>query len=175
MISNRWGRFFAAAFNHPEHPALGLNANTAIEVGPDGASVTGDNTVVSLDLRQANLAVGENRGFVIANGLLDAFAPGEMLAFEPAISAEAAEHAPTPVLLTATATPQPTATATTDCYTDSYSHAHPPSNTYTSPDRYTTGDPAPLQPGHEPMDGRIQRFNRGSDPDWDDDQSPAIS
>ena len=130
MRKNRWGRLFAAAFNHPEQPALGLNVNTALEISSEGASVIGDNVVVSLDLRQANLVVGENRGFVIANGFVDTFAPGETLAYEPANTFGEMDHAPTPVLLTATATPLPTSTATpTATLTPTPTRTHRPTRT----------------------------------------------
>src|SRR3989304_709350 len=39
----------------------------------------GENAVVLLDLRSANLDIGANNGFIIANGLLGIFAPGESL------------------------------------------------------------------------------------------------
>ena len=130
MQQNRWGRLFAAAFTNPELPALGLNANTALEVTSEGAVVFGENDVISLDLRQADLAVGENRGFVIANGLLDAFAPGEPVRYLPASISGSVEHAPTPVLLTATATPLPTATSTpTPTETPTPTRTHRPTRT----------------------------------------------
>lgn len=130
MSKNRWGRMFAAAFNHPEQPALGLNVNTALVIGSESALVIGDNVVISLDLRQAQLAVGENRGFVIANGLMDTFVPGETLAYEPANAFGEMDHAPTPVLLTATATSLPTSTATpTATLTPTPTRTHRPTRT----------------------------------------------
>jgi len=67
-----------------------------------------------LDLRQATLALGDNQGFVIANGLLDVFAPGD--AIEALSVEEATQRTPQPtpelVLPTATATITATTAAT---------------------------------------------------------------
>jgi cyanophycinase len=79
LESNRWGRLFSLAYNNPDQPALGVAANTALVVGAQGAGVVGEGTVLVLDLRQAVRALGLNEGYVIANGLLDVFAPGDEL------------------------------------------------------------------------------------------------
>ncbi len=113
LNDNRWGRFFSLAYNHPDRLTVGLTRGTALQVGPQGAEVLGENVVFLLDLRQAALAVGEGGGFVIANGLLDVFAPGEAVA--PAVADVNAlpQRQPTPVLpapgsaVTPTVTPSP--------------------------------------------------------------------
>lgn len=79
LADNRWGRIFSLAYTQPEMVAFGIADDAALIVTRDGASVAGDNVVVSLDLRAATLALGENQAFVIANGLLDVFAPGDVL------------------------------------------------------------------------------------------------
>ncbi len=93
---NRWGRFFSLAFQHPDLVIFGITAKTALEIGPEGARVLGESVVISLDLRTARLALGENQGFVIANGLMDIFAAGETLVPVNADQAYQAEAAPTP-------------------------------------------------------------------------------
>jgi cyanophycinase len=88
---NRWGRLFSLAYDHPATVAFGLDRDTALEVEAAGAHVLGRRAVVSLDLRQADLALGTNDGFVIANGLLDVFAPGdEVQPLAPHVDAVAA-------------------------------------------------------------------------------------
>ncbi len=77
LADNRWGRLFSLAYNHPDQVAFGLADDAALIVTGDGATVAGANVVVSLDLRSATLALGANRAFAIANGLLDVFAPGD--------------------------------------------------------------------------------------------------
>jgi len=130
MSSNRWGRLFSTAYNHPEMAALGLNLDTAIALDSEGATLIGSNAVIALDLRPASLSVGDNQGLVIANGFLDIFAPGEPISFEVADSQPIAEHMPTPVLLTATATPLPTATSTsTPTLTPTATRTHRPTRT----------------------------------------------
>jgi cyanophycinase-like exopeptidase len=81
VANNRWGRLFSLAYVHPAAPAFGLGQGAALVIRPDGAEVVGDEVVVSLDLRPATLAWGANRAFVIANGLLDVFAPGDTVAY----------------------------------------------------------------------------------------------
>lgn len=107
LNDNRWGRFFSLAYSHPDRLAVGLTRDTALAVGPGGAEVVGDNVVFLLDLRQAALAVGENGGFVIANALLDVFAPGERVA---AGTAARPGPMPTPILPGAATSPVPQTT-----------------------------------------------------------------
>lgn len=79
LTDNRWGRLFALAYTHPKQVAVGLADGAALLVTPSGAEVLGDNVVLILDLRHAALDYGSNRAFVIANGLLDVYAPGDMM------------------------------------------------------------------------------------------------
>ncbi|HAX68842.1 MAG TPA: cyanophycinase, partial [Anaerolineae bacterium] len=84
LADNRFGRWFSLAYNHPQLPSVGLNHNTAIEVTSQGATALGDNSIFVLDLSRAKLEIGSNNGFVIANGLLDIFAPGDLVQPKPA-------------------------------------------------------------------------------------------
>ena len=86
--NNRWGRLFSLAYATPDTPAFGLGRNTALALLRDGATVVGDEVVVSLDLRHATLDWGINRAYVIANGLLDVFAPGDTVAYADALQQE---------------------------------------------------------------------------------------
>lgn len=79
LADNRFGRLFSLAYNHPELLTLGLNKNTAIEITAKESNILGTNSIFALDLRTAKLALGDNNGFVIANGFLDIFAPGDEL------------------------------------------------------------------------------------------------
>ncbi len=109
LADNRFGRWFALAYNHPEQLAIGLNADTALEISADGARVIGINGILVLDLRQAQLALGTNNGFVILNGLLDVFAPGEQVQPDPADVNAIYQPQPTPALNTPQApTAEPT-------------------------------------------------------------------
>ncbi|GAB4502101.1 MAG: Type 1 glutamine amidotransferase-like domain-containing protein [Anaerolineales bacterium] len=108
LADNRFGRWFSLAYNHPDLLAIGLNRDTALEISADGARVIGGNDILTLDLRSATLALGTNNGFVIANGLLDLFAPGEKIAPAAADVNAAFTPAPTPNLAAPTATLAPT-------------------------------------------------------------------
>jgi cyanophycinase len=79
LDDNRWGRWLSLAYNQPELLAIGLNAGGGVELDATGARVIGARPVLTLDLRSATRALGDNEGFVIANGLLDVFAPREKL------------------------------------------------------------------------------------------------
>ncbi len=54
-----------------------LADGAALLVTANGAEAIGDNVVLALDLRRAALDYGDNRAFVVANGLLDVYAPGD--------------------------------------------------------------------------------------------------
>lgn len=122
LNDNRWGRLFALAYNSPQQIALGLTQNTALEITNEGPQTLGTNETFVLDLRNAGLDVGDNTGFVIANGMLDVFAPGEAVkptaadvkaTVTPAATPALPTETPTPTNTpTATATPTPTATGT---------------------------------------------------------------
>ena len=104
----RFGRLFSLAYNHPEFIAIGVNKDTAIMLDENGATALGVNGIFVLDLRKAKLQLGTNDGFVINNGMLDIFAPGESIQAEIADVNARFDPAPTPAL----PTPVPTATAT---------------------------------------------------------------
>jgi cyanophycinase len=72
-----WGRLFALACEHTDQPALGIGINTTLMVGAGGGEVLGAEAVIALDLRAATCTVAPNGAYVVANGLLDVFAPGE--------------------------------------------------------------------------------------------------
>jgi hypothetical protein len=74
-----WNRLFTLAYEHQDRQALAIGANTTLLVSPTGVEVLGEESVVALDLRRATLDLGLNQAFVIANGLLDVYAPGEQL------------------------------------------------------------------------------------------------
>ncbi len=109
---NRWGRLFSLAYHHPDRLALGLAQETALELTAGGAQVIGRNVILALDLRQARLALGTNDGFVIANGLLDVFAPGDRVEPTPADVDAAPERVPTPAPVSPTGTSTSTSTVT---------------------------------------------------------------
>jgi hypothetical protein len=77
LTGNRWGRLFSLAYTHPTHVALAIPADSVLMVTDEGPAVAGADAILSLDLRTATLALGDNAAFVIANGLLDVFAPGD--------------------------------------------------------------------------------------------------
>ena len=112
LNDNRWGRLFSLAYAAPDTIAFGLTQNTALEITPDGARTIGDNVIFALDLRKATLDLGTNDGFVIVNGLLDVFTPGDSVAPSVADVRSALARVPTPILPTNTPTLTPTATAT---------------------------------------------------------------
>lgn len=107
----RWGRLFSLAYQQPQALAVGLTENTALEIGYDGTFQRGENVIFVLDLREARLGWGSNRAYVIANGLLDVFAPGEAVAPEVADVTARLQPEPTPQLAP-TATPTVAATPT---------------------------------------------------------------
>jgi cyanophycinase len=112
LNDNRWGRLFSLAYNEPDAVAFGLTQNTALEITSDGARTLGDNVIFTLDLRNAALDLGTNNGFVIANGLLDVFVPGDPVKPNVADVRIAPTPVATPALPTDTPMPTPTGTPT---------------------------------------------------------------
>ncbi len=137
LDNNRFGRLFSLAYNHPDQLAIGLNTNTALEITSAGARVLGENGIFVLDLRSAQLGLGSNNGFVIFNGLLDVFAPGEMVQPEPADVNAIYTPQPTPALST---------TKPTDLPSPTNAPTLPPTSapTHTALVPETTATPAPL-------------------------------
>lgn len=76
----RWGRLFALAGACPDQPALALGAGVTLAIDASGAQVLGQGSLFALDLRTATVRQGDNEAYVVANGLLDAYAPGEWVA-----------------------------------------------------------------------------------------------
>lgn len=130
LDGNRWGRLFSLVYNNPKWIGLGLSAHSGLEVDKDGAFVLGENALVTLDLRKARLALGENNALVFANGLMDIYAPGEAIISQVASMNLSPTEAPTPVLITATPTPLPTSTSTpTPTITATPTRTHRPTRT----------------------------------------------
>ncbi len=112
LNDNRWGRLFSLAYNASDTVAFGLTQNSALEITQEGSNALGTNVIFALDLRDATLDLGTNAGFVIANGLLDVFVPGDDVQPVVADVRNAATPIPTPVLPTNTPTQTPTAAPT---------------------------------------------------------------
>jgi hypothetical protein len=72
--------------------------NTALIIDEAQSSVIGQGAVITLDLRSALLELGEDGGYIIANGLMDVFPPGEKIAPSDADISISPIHAPTPVI-----------------------------------------------------------------------------
>jgi len=79
MADNRWGRLIALAYANPNLLAVGIPDGATLIISSEGARVDGTNAVITLDLRSATLGLGENNGYIITNGLLDVFAPGDVV------------------------------------------------------------------------------------------------
>jgi cyanophycinase len=82
LDDNRYGRLFSLAYAHPELPALALNDNVIVTIEPSmGALVDARSTngLIVLDFGGAALTAGDNGYMVVGNGVLDVFAPGEMV------------------------------------------------------------------------------------------------
>jgi cyanophycinase len=80
LIDNtRWGRLVAGLYAHPDLLGVGIPFDGSVSIASDGAFVGGNNGVIVLDFRGATLALGDNGGYVVANGLMDSFAPTEMI------------------------------------------------------------------------------------------------
>lgn len=150
LNDNRWGRLFSLAYDQPDRLALGLTQNTALEITRSGARTLGDNALVTLDLRNAALDLGTNEGFVIANGLLDVFAPGESVKPVNADAKAAPTRVSTPVL--PTNTPTPTTTATPTMTPTSVPPTRTPTSTSTSTPTLTPTATATPTPTATPAD-----------------------
>lgn len=105
--NNRWGRLLSLAFNHRAYPAIGISEGTFIVITPNAAQVAGQGAVVTIDFSLASLSLGENNAFAVINGLLDVFAPGELLGFTSADSSAEPIRVATPVISTSPPNPSP--------------------------------------------------------------------
>lgn len=111
---NRWGRLLHLAYNHPGQPAIGLSAGSAVVVTQNGAFTIGERPAAVLDLSHATLGLGNSAQLVVANGFLDIFAPGEILAPQAAdMNAAPLPSSALPGSPPATPTPTHSPTATT--------------------------------------------------------------
>ena len=99
---NRWGRLFSLAYYDPSQLAVGLTRGAALEIDHHGARVIGTNAVILLDLGYAQLGLGENNAFEIANGLLDVFPPGEEVFVQSQIEGAGVDQGPAPSNVTTT-------------------------------------------------------------------------
>ncbi|MGL4649726.1 MAG: Type 1 glutamine amidotransferase-like domain-containing protein, partial [Caldilineaceae bacterium] len=111
LENNRWGRLFSLAYKQPDLPALGISRAGAVAITSERATVLGDAPLVVIDFSNATLAMGANEGFVVANGLIDVFAPGETIAPTPASLVSPILPAPQPD--SPAASPLPPTPATT--------------------------------------------------------------
>lgn len=110
MDENKWASYLSLAASHADLVHIGLNDLAALELTQSSATALGENVVLVLDLRSAALAVGTNHAYVIANGLLDSYAPGDSIEPAAADSSKNIEHQPTPDLSTPTGTLSPSLT-----------------------------------------------------------------
>jgi cyanophycinase len=78
----RWGRLYSLTMAHPETIAFGISELTALVLGPDGATVAGERSVVALDGRAATYLAGDNGAFSAFNVVSDVFAPGDAVSAE---------------------------------------------------------------------------------------------
>jgi cyanophycinase len=112
LSGDRWGRLFSLAYNNPKIVAFGLSENTAIELTASGARVLGENAVFALDLRTAGLDFGSNQMIVVANGILDVYAPHDQILPDIADVKIIPVRLATPEMPVLTLSPLPSATAT---------------------------------------------------------------
>lgn len=140
LDDNRWGRLFSVLHAQPNFIGIGLNDLTALEIDPTGATVLGDDGIFIFDLRNAAVEVGSNKGLMIANALLDVFAPGDVVAPIPADVAAVYLPQPTPVIVATAPTVTPTSI--------------PPTPTVTAPTSTPAPEPTPPAIAVAPATGR---------------------
>lgn len=92
----RWGAMISLAYNSPSRLAIGLRPGSALEINRDGAFVLGEDDLFVLDFSLATLSTGNNQTMVVANGLLDVFAPGETVRPNSADVSDSPLRLPTP-------------------------------------------------------------------------------
>lgn len=120
VSDNRWSYLISLAHKNPNVLSIGLSDLTAIEISEKGPVVIGENIIAVLDLRNANLQIGENDRLFIGNGLLDIFSLGDKVQPVDADMSSVPDQLSTPELPTATIagfivitpTPVPSATPT---------------------------------------------------------------
>ena len=77
--SNDWQQLFQAATSQPKIVSFLIPKDASIIVDPQVSRVSGEDAIVSLDLRNSTAASSDNRRSGFANGLLDVFAPGDII------------------------------------------------------------------------------------------------
>jgi len=83
IVSNRhWGRLYSVVAAQANHLAFGIDAGTAVELGPELAAptVVGDSAAVVLDGQYATFATGRNDTLAAHWVILDTFVGGEFIA-----------------------------------------------------------------------------------------------
>lgn len=141
---NRWGGLFSLAVHDPGLLTMGMAEHTAIILHRDQTTVDGENIVVSLDLRNAIL--GETgSGIRFSNGLLDVFAPGDVLEPQTADQSAAPIQPATPVVIYPSSTPTRTPTLTATPVPTNTPRFRPPTRT-PRPSPTTPASPPPRDP-----------------------------
>ncbi len=149
LDSDHWGHLISLAYTNPDILVVGLTENAGLIISENDPEAIGQNDIITLDFRRSRLAQGENGAFVIANGLLDLFAPGEHVAPEIAITDMQLTPPATPIVRTPTASPQPTWTLTPSAIPTLTFTPAPPSPTPTRTKR-PTATPLPVPPPSDP-------------------------
>ena len=85
LPDQNWGQALRLAAHDATRPTVGVDVDTALEVGGGVATVVGDSAAVVIDARQANVGEGTNTSLAAAWMVLDSFVAGERLqAVDPA-------------------------------------------------------------------------------------------
>ena len=100
-----WDQLYSLDSQHPELLAVVLSPGSAMQVTSEAAMAAGDSPLFVLDLRSASLSSDH----LLANGLVDGFAPGDII--QPEIQ-ERPSTASATATLRPSSTPAPTSTAT---------------------------------------------------------------
>jgi cyanophycinase-like exopeptidase len=79
VLERRWGQLYNLLAADPASVGLGVDAGTAVEVGPAGATVVGESVAVLLDGRSGEFATGTNGALGARYVLLDSFVSGEAI------------------------------------------------------------------------------------------------
>jgi cyanophycinase-like exopeptidase len=79
VMDRHWGRLYNALYRDHALLGLGIDVNTAIELGASGAQVWGSNTVLVLDGRFASYALGTNGALSERYVVLDTYTDGGLL------------------------------------------------------------------------------------------------
>lgn len=83
LRQKRWGRLFGIVAAQPGVVAVGLEHETALVVGPDGARVAGNGAVVVVDGRFAAFGQAENGVLTARDLLVDTYVEGDIIGSTP--------------------------------------------------------------------------------------------